>query len=204
MKIFRISKLICFVIGAALIFVFRDFFVDNLRWFIGGLIVLYGSLGIVGVILEKVKPIYEGNGFTFFIVEMLIGLTILIFVKEYSTVCIIWAVWSILRESVELKEIVSGELHPLLAAVSGIESIAVIVLSIMLIMEPGHHHAVIHTYLLCVELILTSSIPMLSHYVLKKRGDEHSEISEDETQNQTEQADQAPAAEESPSESIPQ
>lgn len=193
----------CFVIGAALIFVFKDFFVDNLRWFIGGLIVLYGSLGIVGDILEKVKPIYDGNGFTFFIVEILIGLTMLIFVKEYSTVCIIWAVWSILRESVELKEIISGELHPLFAVVSGIESIAVIVLSIMLITEPGHHHAVIHTYLLCVELILASAIPVLSHYVLKKRGGEHSELSKDEAQNQTEQVDQTTADEESPTESLP-
>lgn len=189
MKAFRISKLACFVVGAVLTFIFREFFVEYLKWFIGGLIVLYGLLGILNIILEKERPIYNGNGFLFNAVEILMGLTVLVFVKEYSTVCIIWAVWSILRESVELKEIVGGELHPALAVVSGIESVAVIVLSIMLITEPGHHHALIHTYLLCIELILTSSIPMLNHYVFKKHEGEHGEKAGKEPAEQPEQAE---------------
>ena len=171
MKVFRIARLIAFVIGAVLLFIFREYFVHNLRWFIGGLIVLYGALGIVSVVMEKVKPIYEGNGFLFYAVEILIGLTILLFVEEYATVCVVWAVWSVLRESVELKEIVAGELHPVLAIVSSVESIAVIALSIMLIREPGLHHAMIHTYLLCVELILTATIPILEHNVFHLHGD---------------------------------
>lgn len=192
MKAFRISKLASFIVGAILILIFREFFVEYLRWFIGGLIVLYGLLGMLGIALEKVKPIYDGEGFLFNAVEILIGLTVLIFVKEYSTVCIIWAVWSILRESVELKEIVDGELHMSLAIVSGLESIAIIVLSVMLITEPGHHHALIHTYLLCVELILTASIPMLNHYVFKKHGGHH----EEKDPEQPEKAEQEEKTEE--------
>ena len=182
MKIFRISKLVCFVAGSVLLFVFKDFFVDNLRWFIGGLMVLYGALGVFNLILEKAKPIYDGNGFLFYFIEILMGSTILILIKEFSTVCIIWAVWSIFRESVELKEILDGELHTALAVLSAIESVAVIVLSIMLITEPGTHHALIHTYLLCVELVLVSSIPIFNHYVLKKHkngGNEHEETIEE-------------------------
>ena len=105
MKVFRIARLICFAIGAVLILLFREFFVENLRWFIGGLIVLYGVLGILALALEKVKPIYDGHGFLFYAVEILIGLTLLLFIKEYATVCVTWAVWSILRESIELREI---------------------------------------------------------------------------------------------------
>jgi len=162
MKTFRLSRLICFVLGAVLLLVFNDFFVHNLRWFIGGLIVLYGSLGILTLSLEKVKPIYEGHGFLFFSVEILLGLTTLFFIEEYATVCVIWAVWSILRESIELQEIVEGELHPIPAIVSGIESVAVIVLSVMLMIEPGEHHAKIHSYLLCVELVLTAALPVIN------------------------------------------
>ena len=179
MKIFRLSKLVCFAAGAILLLVFKDFFVEQLRWFIGGLVVLYGVLGIVEIALEKVRPIYKGNEFLFNAVELLLGLTVLIFVKEYATVCVIWAVWSILRESLELREIVEGELHPALAVVSGLESVAVIVLSVMLITEPGHHHALIHAYLLCVELVLTSAVPLLNHYVFKKHG-EHEKKEEKE------------------------
>lgn len=162
MKAFRLTLLICFVIAAILLLVFNEFFLHNLRWFIGGLIVLYGSLGILALALEKVKPILEGHGFLFYAVEILLGLTTLCFITEYSTVCVIWAVWSVLRESVELQEIVEGELHPTLAVVSGIESVAVIVLSVMLMIEPGEHHAMIHSYLLCVELVLTAVIPLIN------------------------------------------
>ena len=89
-------------------------------------------------------------------------MTTLCFIEEYATVCVIWAVWSILRESIELQEIVEGELHPVLGVVSGLESVAVIVLSVMLMIEPGEHHAMIHSYLLCVELVLSAVIPLLN------------------------------------------
>ena len=170
MKTFRIARLICFVIGAALILLFREFFVENLRWFIGGLIVLYGVLGIVALALEKVKPIYDGHGFLFYAVEILLGLTLLLFIKEYATVCVTWAVWSILRESIELREIAARELHPALSVVSGVESVAVIVLSVMLMAEPGEHHAMIHAYLLCIELLLTAAVPLINSRL--KKGEE--------------------------------
>ena len=185
MKILRYSKLVCFVIGAVLIFVFRDFFVHNLRWFIGGLMALYGAIGLAEVIIEKEKPIYDRHGFLFYCVEILIGSIVLIFVTEFSTVCIIWAVWSFFRESVELKEIVAGELHPALAVISGAESIAVIVLSVMLLTEPGMHHAMSHTYFLCIELVLASSIPVVNHLVPSKHGGKHDNTETDATDRQT-------------------
>ena len=174
MKPFRLTRLIVFIICAILLLVFNEFFLENLRWFIGGLIVLYGTLGILALILAKVKPIYEGQGFLFFAVEILLGLTTLCFIKEYATVCVIWAVWSILRESVELEEIVERELHPVLAIVSGIESVAVIVLSVMLMIEPGEHPAMIPSYLLCVELVLSGVVPVINP-VLKPESHEHAE-----------------------------
>jgi hypothetical protein len=162
MKTFRLSRLICFSIAAILLLVFIEFFLHNLRWFIGGWIVVYGSLGVLALVLAKKKPVYEGKGFLFFAVEILLGLTTLCFIEEYATVCVIWAVWSILRESVELEEIVERELHPALAVVSGLESVAVIVHSVTLMIEPGEHHAMTHSYLLCVELVLSGLIPVLN------------------------------------------
>ena len=173
MKTFRLSRLICFVVCAVLLLVFNEFFLHNLRWFIGGLIVLYGSLGILALLLAKVKPIYEGQGFLFFAVEILLGLVTLCFIKDYATVCVIWAVWSIIRESIELEEIVARELHPVLAVISGLESVAVVVLSVMLMMEPGEHHAMIHSYLLVVELVLAALIPVINHRLMpEKKGRE--------------------------------
>ena len=167
MKTFRSATLFFYLTAAVLILIFREFFVHHLRWFIGGLIVLYGCLGVLELGLKKAKPICEAHGFLFFSVEILLGLTTLCFIEEYATVCVIWAVWSILRESVELQEIVERKLHTVPAIISGLESVAVIVLSVLLMIEPGEHHAMIHTYFLCVELILSSTVPFLNARLLK-------------------------------------
>ena len=203
MKVFRFSRLIGFVAGIVMIIIFKDSFVNNLKWFIGGLMILYGVLGIVNIILEKETQIHIRHDFLFNAVEILIGAAILIFIKEFSTVCVVWAVWSILRESIELKEIVSGELHPVLAVISGIESIALIVLSIMLMAETNEHHALVHTYFLCVELFLTSSIPIVNSYLRKPHEKAHKESekdvvteTEDKAENSTETSEPEAFAEE--------
>lgn len=168
MKIFRYSRLICFLVGSVLLFIFREFFVQHLRFFIGGLMIIYGLLGILEMVLEKVKPIYEEHEFVFNILEILIGLVVLIFLNDYHTICVVWAMWSILRESLEIRVILVGKLHSIFAVVNGVESIAVIVLSILLMMEPGEHHALIHSYLLCVELVLTSLVPIVNEFMLNR------------------------------------
>lgn len=189
MKTYRISKLVCFIIGAVAILVFTDAFVNLIRWTIGGLMVLYGVLGILETVLKKEKPIYRGEGFIFFCLEIIMGAMVLIFIEEFSIVCVIWAAWSIFRESIEIKEIVDKKLHPVLAAISGIESIAVIVLSIMLIDSPGHHHALIHTYLLCVELFLSAAIPIINESIFKKHGEKHGDGTEGDAPAQSEHED---------------
>ena len=82
--------------------------------------------------------------------------------NKYST-------WSIIRESYEIKELVTEIKSVTLTIISGIESIAVIVFSIMLIAEPGEHHALIHIYLLLFELILTPLVPLLDEIIEQKK-----------------------------------
>ena len=169
MRSFRLFRLIGFIVCAVLILVFNAFFLHHLRWIIGGLIVLYGLLGILELVLKRAKPIYTGHGFLFNAVEILLGLATLCFIEEYSTVCIVWAVWSILRESIELQEIVERKLHSVLAFLSGSESLAVIVLSVILIVRPGEHHAMVHLYLLSAELFLTSTIPLINSHLMREK-----------------------------------
>ena len=169
MKTFRIVKLVSYATLAILLFIFREFFVQNLRWFIGSLMLLYGSVAVLEIILEGIRPVYDGHGFLFNTIEALLGVVILTLITEYATVCIIWAVWSIFRESIELREIIAHKLHTLLAIISGIESVAVIVLSVLLLMYPGEHHALVHSYLLCIELLLSASIPILNVFMFKEK-----------------------------------
>lgn len=172
MKLFNWIKVIVYVICSILILVFANFFVDHLRIFIGILMTLYGAVGILGIAIEKIKPIYNGHGFVFNFLEILLGVIILALVDGFQTICIIWATWSIFRETIEIREIIERKLHSALAIISFIESIAVIVISILLIKNPVCHHATIHTYLLCVELVMAGSIPILNSFLLKKVNNE--------------------------------
>ena len=97
-------------------------------------------------------------------------MAVLLFVNfSYESVCVIWATWSILRESYEIKEIACELKNIVPKVISGVESIVVIVFSILLLIEPGHHHALIHLYLLLAELLITPLTPLLDELLTNKK-----------------------------------
>ena len=110
------------------------------------------------------------------LVELILGITTIIMpFEDYSHVCIIWATWSIIRESYEIKELVTEIRSITWTLISGLESIAVIIFSIMLIAEPTAHHAMIHIYLLLAELILSPLVPLLDEVMEKRKEQKKSE-----------------------------
>ena len=124
--------------------------------------ITYGIFEFVYVLFKKREYFYKENSFYWGLIEILLGLIVLLFVSDYTTICVTWAIWSILREALEVEEIISGLIEKIpvvLSVISMIESIAVIILSTLLIVNPGEHHATIHSYLLSIELILTATIP---------------------------------------------
>ena len=162
-------KLIVSAVLAVLIFVFREQLANYLRFFIGGLVLAYGLEEIAfEVANHRFKFIHQSKTYLG-IVEIVLGVTLLALPLDLFAVCIIWATWSIVRESYEIKELINEIKSITLTVISGLESIAVIVLSIMLIAEPGIHHAIIHIYLLLVELILTPLVPLLDEWFEKKK-----------------------------------
>ena len=162
-------KLGVFAILAILVFVFREPLVEHLKYFIGGLMVLYGLEEILFEILYSRHHILHQGKLYLGGIELLLGAVVLSVPMTYESVCIIWATWSILREAYEIKEVFS-EIKCLAPKIlSSIESIVVIVFSIMLIMEPGEHHAMIHLYLLLAELIISPLTPLLDEIIDKRK-----------------------------------
>lgn len=162
-------KLIVYAILAILIFVFRKEMVENLKYFIGGLMLLYGLEEILFEIIYSRKHILHQSKLYLGFIELLLGAVVLSVPMAYASVCIIWATWSILRESYEIKEVFC-ELKRLVPKIlSATESIVIIVFSILLIIEPGEHHAMIHLFLLLVELIVSPLTPLLDELLSKKK-----------------------------------
>lgn len=163
-------KLSVYLALAVCVFVFREFLVEHLKFFIGGLMALYGVEALLFEIVFKDKHFWHSDKIYLGFIEIVFGVVLLVSpIEEFAYVCLIWATWSIVRESFEIKELVTEIKSWTLTIISGIESITVIVLSVSLILEPGEHHAMIHMYLLLFELLLTPLVPLLDEIILEKK-----------------------------------
>ena len=168
-------KLIIYVALAVCVFIFRELLVQNLKYFIGGLMTLYGVEEILFEIVFRDKHFWHKDKIYLGIIELVFGVALLCLdlhdnaEETLIRTCLIWATWSIVRESFEIKELVTEIKSWTLTIISGIESIAVIVLSVMLILNPGEEDAMIHMYLLLLELLLTPLIPLLDEILLERK-----------------------------------
>lgn len=180
MKIWRPIKAVIWTVAAILILVFRESFVHYLNYLVGSIMIVYGLETVVLHLLHK-KSFRRKNRFFWGMLEILLGIVVLFFVrlgepesKAYATVCVIWAVWSMLRESLELEEGIIEICRQEPAYLSMVESVIGIIFSIFLIVEPGEHHAHTHVILLFFELLTSGLIfPYLKefvHYIKKKKG----------------------------------
>lgn len=168
---YHFFKLIVCAILVVFVLIFKDTLVVNLRYFIGAVVVAYGIDEIAfEACCHKLNFIHKSKTYLG-IIELVLGVTLLALNLDYAAICIIWATWSIVRESYEIKDLVTEIKSVTITILSGLESVAVIVFSIMLIAEPGEHHAMIHIYLLCVEFILNPLVPWLDEFIEKKKAE---------------------------------
>lgn len=172
---YLIVKLAIFVVLAVLVFIFREQLVEHLKYFIGGLILLYGVEEILFEVIFHGKNFWKCEKTYLGLVELILGITLFFFPLEATAeevvkmTCVIWAAWSIIREAFEIRELVVEIKSIVLTIISGIESVAAIVLSVMLLLEPGEHHAMIHLYLLLAELVLTPLVPLLDEVIEERK-----------------------------------
>ena len=167
--IYYVIKLVVFVALAVFVFVFRELHVGNLKPFIGALMILYGVEGLLCEILFHRKKFFNASKTYLAFIELIFGIVLAIAPLPFERVCIIWATWSIIRESYELKEIVSDFSTVIPRVLSGIESIAAIVFSVWLILEPVEHHAMTHMYLLVVELVLNPLVVLIDEWIIDRK-----------------------------------
>lgn len=159
-------KTAIFAVLAVLVLVFKDAFVEHLKTFIGALMVLYGVEGVlVDLLFHREHFFDEGKTYLGFI-ELLFGIVLLCASLKFEYVCIIWATWTIVRESYEIREVIVEIKSIVPKLLSGTESLAVIILSVMLLLNPNEIHALIHVYLLAVELILSPLCVLLDELIL--------------------------------------
>ena len=166
-KVYQPLKFLLFLVAGILVLVFNKAIMNNdgaiLNGLVGTVIAVYGIEGIVlPIITHQVKQrsiqMLSGG------INILIAVVMIFLlegnVDELRIVCVLWSIWSIMREGEEIVEKgFSGiKKHPVVSFVNFAESIAVIIFSVMLIAAEDHHallhHAHAHVILLGIELII--------------------------------------------------
>ena len=168
MKVHRLIKMVILIAAGVLLFVFAKPLVYDgegklLNGIVGSVIALYGVEGILYPILTKqVKKerIMLMSGVINIILAVIMIFLLENHPQELRTVCVLWSVWSIMRESEEIFEkcFDHWKKHPVTSLINLAESIVVIVFSLLLIVAKNHEELLEHTYahviLLGVELII--------------------------------------------------
>ena len=168
MKVHRLVKMILLIAAGVLLFVFAKPLVYDqkgllLNGIVGAVIALYGVEGILYPILTKQAKKLRISIMTG-VINLFLAFIMIFFLEnhpdELHVTCILWSVWSIMRESEEIFEkcFDHWKKHPITSLINLAESIVVIVFSLLLIIAKNEdellEHTFAHVILLGVELII--------------------------------------------------
>lgn len=160
-KIYYGVRLLVFTTIAILIGVFSHPLLEYLHFLVGGVMLIYGVEGILFASYRARKKVLQEYQFYLGTMELLFGLVMTIAIRDFNNICIIWATWTIVRESFELYETSHKFFHRFPAILSLVLSGIEIVFSVMLLLFASEHHALTHIYLLVPEFIINGLSPFL-------------------------------------------
>ena len=159
-KFLKLTKTILYLSAGILIFIFFRSILPYVAYVVGGAMLLYALEELIFQIVKReyaklADPLIQ------------IALAVLLFFSndDIVKVCVIWGVWTLLREGHEITVVLMEIKTKRLAFLDILESIVEIVFSILMILTPGGHHATVHLILLGVELVFSVSLPWLEEWI---------------------------------------
>jgi len=187
-KIWKIIKSVSYLTAGILIACFSEEMMDYAVALVGTVMTIYAVETIIISIFKK-TVLHEDNELFEGLILCLLAIVLLFTDKNnLEKVCVIWAIWSILRETEEIKEClhinVYKKPHAYTKAVNYVhiaESSVVIVLSLLMLLSPSEKTAHTHIILLGLELILEVAFPLVNSFgeliykmIRKRKGDDSS------------------------------
>lgn len=182
MKKWQISKSVLYLALAVFIFVLNETIMPYVGILVGAIVCLYAAEELV---VYAVKKILFSEAYHLFdgIAQLLIGIILFIVSSDIIKVCLVWGVWSILRESKDMSEAIKKLPTKKSEIINVIESIVIIALSFLMILEPNDDHAYLHMILLGVELVLVVLfyyIEVIENKVSERKSEENDDSGESE------------------------
>lgn len=168
-KVWKIVKLITYLTAGCLIMAFSEQIMEYVVMLVGAVMTVYATETIIVSIFKK-AVLHEDNELFEGLILILLAIVLLFTDKNnLEKVCVIWAIWSIIRETEEIKECLHVIFHknpPIVTKtfhfIHCAESALVIVLSLVMLLSPTEKTAHTHVILLGLELILEVAFPVMN------------------------------------------
>lgn len=162
-------KLIVYLIAGCLIMAFSEQVMEYVVILVGAVMTVYAIETIIVSIYEKAVLHEENELFEGLILILLAIVLLFTDNNNLEKVCVIWAIWSILRETEEIKECLHDNFHKnppkftkVFHYIHCVESAIVIILSLVMLLSPTEKTAHTHIILLGLELILEVAFPLMN------------------------------------------
>lgn len=166
MDIWNSIKTTIYMIAGILIIIFNKAIFAYVEYVVSAVIIAYGINFIIRGITNK-SLFKDTSKLVSAVTNILVGIALILTGDDPVTLCVIWGVWSILREGTEIAELLPELIEKKVGFLDLAESIAIIVLSFILIMEPTEHHIQFHIIILGIELILEVLFPLFNKLIEK-------------------------------------
>lgn len=167
MNAWRIAKTAIYPIVGILIIVFSEFAMRHVVNFVGITMSVYAVETVIVSAYKKAVLKEDNELFEGLILALLAVVLLLTDGNDLEKVCVIWAIWSILRETEEIKECLFHNFYKrailparIVNYAHCLESATVIVLSVLMLLSPSKKTAHAHVILLGLELIFEIAFPI--------------------------------------------
>ena len=166
MKPFGIIKTILYLIGGIAVLALNETIMGH-HYYVGivvGIVILSYAIDvmIIGVISRN---ILTRVGIYTVTTHVLLAVVLFLVRDTLVTVCLVWAVWTILREGNEISEGIHRIMNKKSGFINILESVIIIMFSFAMILEPTEHHAHVHIIILGIELILEALFPFINNWL---------------------------------------
>ncbi len=163
----KIVKYAFFILAGIGILVFNTALMGYIPWMVAAVMAVYGLLGILEWLRMPPKERHWLELIDDTVLLVMAGL-MLIVRDDFGKCCVIWAVWSILREGAEVSEVLERYGSRTVVIVDLAESLIVVILSVLLVIDP-EEHAHSHVILLGIEMLLEAFFPMADEWMLSRQ-----------------------------------
>lgn len=179
MKNWKIAKTILYITAGILLLVFNESIMSFVGLTVGSVAIVFGlDITVFSMINKK----FFGEDALFFggVTHFLLGVIIFLVSADIKQVCLVWAIWSILREIAEMSKAINEIRERKHRFINLLESLIIIVFCFTMILNPNEEHAHFHVYILGIELLLEVAFPWANELIDSRFGSK--KLSERETE----------------------